>query len=127
MRAKAREVAFQIVFASRFGEAEKGLKTAMYKNLNKDDVEYCERVLSLVEEHETDFTQILDERSRAFPESRLFPADKSILLIALAEILHMDDIPFAVSLNEAANIASKYSSEKSASFISGILSGVKKV
>ena len=39
----------------------------------------------------------------------------------------MDDIPFAVSLNEAANIASKYSSEKSASFISGILSGVKKV
>jgi N utilization substance protein B len=127
MRAKAREVAFQIVFASRFGEAEKGLKTAMYKNLNKDDVEYCERVLSLVEEHETDFTQILDERSRAFPESRLFPADKSILLIALAEILHMDDIPFAVSVNEAANIASKYSSEKSASFISGILSGVKKV
>ena len=127
MRAKAREVAFQIVFASRFGEAEKGLKTAMYKNLNKDDVEYCERVLSLVEEHETDFTQILDERSRAFPESRLFPADKSIILIALAEILHMDDIPFAVSVNEAANIASKYSSEKSASFISGILSGVKKV
>lgn len=127
MRAKAREVAFQIVFASRFGEAEKGLKTAVYKNLNKDDVEYCERVLSLVEEHETDFTQILDERSRAFPESRLFPADKSILLIALAEILHMDDIPFAVSVNEAANIASKYSSEKSASFISGILSGVKKV
>ncbi|MDE5667200.1 MAG: transcription antitermination protein NusB [Clostridia bacterium] len=127
MRAKAREVAFQIVFASRFGEAEKGLKTALYKNLNKDDVEYCERVLSLVEEHETDFAQILDERSRAFPESRLFPADKSILLIALAEILHMDDIPFAVSLNEAANIASKYSSEKSASFISGILSEVKKV
>ena len=127
MRAKAREVAFQIVFASRFGEAEKGLKTALYKNLNKDDVEYCERVLSLVEEHETDFAQILDERSRAFPESRLFPADKSILLIALAEILHMDDIPFAVTLNEAANIASKYSSEKSASFISGILSEVKKV
>ena len=76
MRAKAREVAFQIVFASRFGEAEKGLKTAMYKNLNKDDVEYCERVLSLVEEHETDFTQILDERSRAFPESRLSPRIK---------------------------------------------------
>ena len=51
--------------------------------------------------------------------------DKSVLLVALAEIIHMADIPYAVSINEAANIASKYSSEKSASFVSGILSEVK--
>ena len=59
-----------------------------------------------------------------FPESGLFPADKSILFIALAEILYTDDIPDAVAVNEAANIASKYSSEKSASFVSGILSEI---
>ena len=46
------------------------------------------------------------------------------MLVALAEILYMDDIPDKVSLNEAANIASKYSSEKSASFISGVLSAI---
>lgn len=128
MRVKAREVAFQIVFASRFGEVEKGLKSALYKkeNLTEDDIKYCDNVLSLVFEHESEFTEIIDKRSLAFPESRLFPADKSILFIALAEILYMDDVPFAVSVNEAANIASKYSSEKSASFISGILSEVKK-
>lgn len=128
MRVKAREVAFQIVFASRFGEVEKGLKSALYKkeNLTEDDIKYCDKVLSLVFEHESEFTEIIDKRSLAFPESRLFPADKSILFIALAEILYMDDVPFAVSVNEAANIASKYSSEKSASFISGILSEVKK-
>lgn len=128
MRTKAREVAFQVVFASRFGEVEKGLKSALYKkeNLNKDDIEYCDKVLSLVAEHEKDFAQIIDERSVAFPETRLFPTDKSVLLVALAEILHMPDIPHAVSVNEAANIASKYSSEKSASFVSGILSEVKK-
>lgn len=128
MRTKAREVAFQVVFASRFGEVEKGLKSALYKkeNLNKDDIEYCDKVLSLVAEHEKEFARIIDERSVAFPETRLFPADKSVLLVALAEILHMADIPHAVSVNEAANIASKYSSEKSASFVSGILSEVKK-
>lgn len=128
MRVKAREVAFQIVFASRFGEVEKGLKSALYKkeNLTEDDIKYCDKILSLVSEHESEFTEIIDKRSLAFPESRLFPADKSILFIALAEILYMDDVPFAVSVNEAANIASKYSSEKSASFISGILSEVKK-
>ena len=40
--------------------------------------------------------------------------------------MFIPDIPSAVSVNEAANIASKYSSEKSASFISGILSEVIK-
>ena len=128
MRTKAREVAFQIVFASRFGEVDKGLKSALYKkeNLTKDDMAYCDGVLSLVAEHEEEFAKIIDNRSLAFPESRLFPADKSILYVALAEILHIPDIPHAVSINEAANIASKYSSEKSASFISGILSEVQK-
>ena len=127
MRAKAREVAFQIVFASRFGEAEKGLKTAMYKNLNKDDVEYCERGFVARRRARNRLYANFGRTFPSFSRVATFPADKSILLIALAEILHMDDIPFAVSLNEAANIASKYSSEKSASFISGILSGVKKV
>jgi transcription termination factor NusB len=36
----------------------------------------------------------------------------------------MDDVPDKVALNEAANIASKYSSAKSASFITGILSAI---
>ena len=128
MRTKAREVAFQIVFASRFGEVEKGLKSVLYKkeNLTKDDIEYSDKVLSVIAEHESEFAEIIDNRSLAFPESRLFPADKSILYVALAEILHMPDIPHAVSVNEAANIASKYSSEKSASFVSGILSEVRK-
>ena len=60
----------------------------------------------------------------AFPETRIFPADKSILFIAAAEILYCDDVPDKVAVSEAANIASRYSSEKSASFISGILSSV---
>ena len=61
-----------------------------------------------------------------FPESRLFPADRSVLLIALAEIFYCEDIPDAVSVNEAANIASKYSSIKSASFVSGVLAEILK-
>lgn len=128
MRTKAREVAFQVVFASRFGGAEAGLKNALYKNekLKEDDIAYADRVLSLVEEHEEQIAAIIDGRSQAFPESRLFPADKSVLLIALAEILYMEDIPAVVSINEAANIASKYSSPKSASFVSGILSEIIK-
>ena len=128
MRTKAREVVFQIVFASRFEGADEGLKRALYKKekLTADDISYAENVLSLIEAHSAELSGIIDKRSVAFPESRLFPADKSIILVALAEILYVKDVPKAVPVNVAANIASKYSSAKSASFVSGILSEVEK-
>lgn len=128
MRTKAREVVFQLVFAALFDGADGGLKNALAKKekLTTNDIAYADEVLALIKEHGATLTRIIDERSVAFPESRLFPADKSALLIALAEILYMDDVPKAVSVNEAANIVSKYSSAKSASFVSGILSQVEK-
>lgn len=129
MRTKAREVAFKLVYSSFFtGEVGQTLKKSLFEfeKLNGDDTDYVERALSVVTEHGEDITRIIDEKSYSFPESRLFPVDKSILFIALAEILYMEDIPAAVSANEAANIASLYSTEKSASFISGILAEVIK-
>ena len=98
----------------------------MYKagELNEDDVKYCDKLLALVEEHAGDITAVIDKKSVAFPEARLFPADRSILFIAVAEILYCDDVPDKVAASEAANLAARYSSEKSAQFVSGILSSV---
>lgn len=128
MRTKAREVVFQLVFASLFEGADGGMKNALAKKekLTPDDISYVDGVLSLIKENSSTLTHIIDERSVAFPESRLFPADKSALLIALAEILYMPSVPKAVSVNEAANIVARYSSPKSASFVSGILSQIDK-
>ena len=126
MRTNARETAFKILFASQFNEEFEDTKRSLisFENLKGNDIDYCNSIVSTVVEHKDKLTKIIDEHSRLFPESRLFPADRSILLIAIAEILYFDDIPSAVSVNEAANIASKYSSEKSASFVSGILSEI---
>ena len=52
--------------------------------------------------------------------------DKSILLIAMAEICYFDDIPPVVSVSEAAGLARKYSTETSADFVNGVLAGVIK-
>lgn len=128
MRTDARETAFKIIFASQFNDdyGETMRSAFGMVNLNKSDVDYCNAVLSSVKQHRDELAKIIDKHSRLFPESGIFPADRSILMIALAEILYFDDIPAAVSANEAANIASKYSSEKSAGFISGILSEIIK-
>ncbi len=127
MRTVARETLFKLIFSSQFtGNVEENLKKSLYKTdkLTEDDVNYCERLLSLMQEHEESLLNEIDSHSTLFPEKRIFPADKSILLISLCEILYCEDIPDKVSMNEAANIASAYSSAKSASFITGILSAV---
>lgn len=127
MRTVARETIFKLLYASQFGDSIDGeLKTALYRagELSADDIAYADRVLSVIEEHGRELLELLDKHSLSFPEKRIFPADKSILLIGFAEILYCDDIPDKVTMNEAANIASKYSSAKSATFITGILSAV---
>ena len=126
MRTTARETVFKILFSSQFNDDIKELKKSLYKieKLNKNDTEYCDQILNTVASNREKLIKIIDERSKLFPQVRMFPADRSIILIALAEIMFIPDIPSAVSVNEAANIASKYSSEKSASFISGILSEI---
>ena len=126
MRTNARETAFKILFSAQFNEEIEDTRRAVInlEKLEENDVAYCNAILKSVIEHKIELTKVIDEHSRIFPESRLFPADRSILLIAIAEILYFDDIPSVVSANEAANIASKYSSEKSATFISGIISEI---
>ena len=53
--------------------------------------------------------------------ARISRIDRYILWIALAEMLYMLDIPATVSINEAIELAKKYSSEKSPAFINGVL------
>ena len=53
--------------------------------------------------------------------SRLSRIDRMILWIAMAEMTYMHDIPPNVSINEALELAKRYSSEKSPSFINGVL------
>lgn len=127
MRTIARETIFKVIYSSQFSEGIDGdLKTTLYKSneLTADDIDYCERVLKVIEEHSEKLLSVLDEYSISFPEKRIFPSDRSILLVGLAEMLYFDDIPDKVTMNETANIASKYSSAKSATFITGILSAV---
>ena len=56
--------------------------------------------------------------------SRISRIDRYIMWIALAEMQTMPDIPIPVSINEAIELAKKYSSEKSTSFINGVLDTV---
>ena len=59
-----------------------------------------------------------------FADYRIYPADRAALLLALAEIRYLDDVPPVVSVSEATALARKYSTERSADFVNGVLGGI---
>lgn len=104
------------------------LKKKIYKQFglldNEDDLLFASDLVATVEEHRAELIAGIEEACHHYLENRINPTDKSILLIAMAEIKYFDEIPAVVSVSEATGLARKYSTETSADFVNGVLSGV---
>lgn len=127
MRSDAREAAFKIIFAELFGgDCDARFKAGIYKKggLNDEERLFADRLVTLAETHREELTAKISEKVTRFADYRIYAADRAILLVALAEILYVEEVPPAVSASEAAALAQKYSTENSASFVSGVIGGV---
>ena len=128
MRNTAREAALNIIFAQQFNdECMDVLKTKVFKQIaltKKEDIDFANALIQTVENHRAELITEIENACHHYLENRINPADKSILLIAMAEIKYFDEIPPVVSVSEATGLAKKYSTEKSADFVNGVLSGV---
>src|SRR5204862_3852336 len=71
----------------------------------------------------------VDEKIKKYTEHwelpRIAAVDRNILRLAMFEMLYRDDIPPVVSINEAVDIAKKFSTNDSGKFVNGILDKVK--
>ena len=71
----------------------------------------------------------LDERIKKYAKNwdlkRMAVVDRNVLRLAIYEMFHRDDIPPIVSINEAVDIAKKFSTDDSGRFVNGILDKVK--
>ena len=128
MRNAAREAALNIIFAQQFNtDFIDALKRKVYKQFKlekEEDLAFADALIATVEEHRTELIEGIEEACHHYKENRINRTDKSILLIAMAEIRYFDEIPPIVSVSEATGLARKYSTEKSADFVNGVLSGV---
>ncbi len=128
MRNAAREAALNIIFAKQFNsDCMDALKKKIYKQFaldNDDDLLFATDLVATVEEHYEELINGIEDACHHYRADRINPTDKSILLIAMAEIKYFDDIPPVVSVSEATGLAKKYSTETSADFVNGVLSGV---
>jgi N utilization substance protein B len=71
----------------------------------------------------------IDEKIARYTEHwdlpRIAAVDRNILRLAMYEMLYRDDIPPVVSINEAVDIAKKFSTQESGAFVNGILDRLK--
>lgn len=72
---------------------------------------------------------LIDEKISKYTEHwdlpRIAAVDRNILRLAIYEMLYRDDIPPVVSINEAVDIAKKFSTHESGAFVNGILDRLK--
>jgi N utilization substance protein B len=68
---------------------------------------------------------LIKKHAKNWELHRIAAVDRNILRLAIYEMLHRDDIPPVVSINEAVDIAKKFSTQDSGKFVNGILDKVK--
>ena len=89
-------------------------------SLSKES-KYSKELFAVLSQHLVDIDKEIGEHSIKWKTDRMPAVDLAILRLARTEIHYMENIPVSVSINEAVNMAKKFSTEKSASFINGVL------
>ena len=130
MRTAAREAALNVVFAQQFNtDCMETLVKKVFKQFelkSQEDIRFATALINAVDKNRAELIAGIEKSCHHYLENRINPMDKSILLIAMAEILYFDEIPPVVSVSEATGLARKYSTETSADFVNGVLAGVIK-
>jgi transcription antitermination protein NusB len=123
-RREARELAMKVLFQVEVGHwspEEVLTTTAEAVPVPAEEWAYVREVVEGVERERPELDRIIAERAVDWKLERIANVDRSILRLALYEILHRPDIPPSVSVNEAVELAKKYSTEDSGKFVNGIL------
>lgn len=85
---------------------------------------YAVQIAETFQQHHKEIDDIIKQYSAGWDFDRLVKMDKDILRIALSELLYIKETPMKVVVDEALELAKKYSTDDSASFINGILAKV---
>jgi N utilization substance protein B len=123
-RRLAREIAFKTLFQQDIGKNE--LEPAMTEllaesGLGADHARFARQLASGVLEHEAALDEILSQHLVNWEMSRLAAVDRNVLRLAAYELLYCDDIPVAVSINEALELSKAFNTDESAKFLNGVL------
>ncbi|MGI5839003.1 MAG: transcription antitermination factor NusB [bacterium] len=128
-RRLGREIALKVMFQVDVGKndptAALDLTLADY-NLNENDRQFTTRLVSGTLTRLPEIDAVIKQYAIDWSLERIANIDRNLLRMAIYEIYYCDDIPVSVSINEAIELARKYSTAESGRFINGILGKLTK-
>lgn len=89
-------------------------------------MQFLQQIVAAYEIHQTEVDQTVEKYSNNWKLNRMASVDRNILRLGVTEILFLEDVPKSVTINEYLEIAKKYGTEESSSFVNGILDKVQK-
>ncbi len=82
------------------------------------------RIIDSMQLYQAEIDQVLSDLSSGWKLERQVAVDRNILRLAALEMLHIPEIPTSASINEAVELAKKYSTTESGRFVNGVLGGL---
>ena len=128
-RRKSRELALQVLYQEELGGQESLMdfeEFCTHFQVNKKAMPYAIRLLDGVREKRDEINQLISRHAENWRLERMSVIDRNILRLAVYELHYQDDVPASVVINEAVEIAKRYSTDDSGSFINGILDSMAK-
>ncbi len=127
-RHKSRELALQILYCmDMLGDETDELFKDVSKLLlpKQAPSEFCRHLVKGVIDHRSELDGIIERYSSNWKIYRMSSVDRNILRLATFEMLHCENIPDKVSINEAIEISKKFGTEETGPFVNGVLDAVR--
>lgn len=119
-REKMMQAIYQIEIQKNYDD-ESIEKFIHHFELKRDEANYLKENLTALTARQAEIDKIIETYLVDWKIDRISKVDLSILRISIFEIAYCEDIPVEVSINEAVELAKKYSDLESAKFINGLL------
>lgn len=128
-RRKAREETLRILFRLEFENKQIDKTLNQYwqsKKTSEEIKEYSTWLVKGIISGQAKIDNIIQQVSEHWRISRMAIVDRNILRMAVFELLYEESIAPAIVINEAIEIAKKYSGDEAATFVNGILDAIRK-
>ena len=127
-RRKSRELLLQMLFQSDMGKQppEQVRRTfwAEQKDTSDEVRDYAEDLFRVATERAAEIDHLIEQHAVKWRMERMAVVDRNVLRAAVAEFVGKPQVPKVVVINEAIEIARRYSSPESVNFINGVLDSV---
>jgi len=129
-RTKAREYALQMLYQVDVGrgDVQQTIQEFWTYHPGSQDVQaFAERLVRGTLDHRQEIDGLIAQHANNWDINRMAVVDRNILRMGTYELLHMEDVPPKVCLNEAVELAKRFGDEESSKFVNGILDTIHKL